>query len=254
MLKDRTAGNLVDEFAKELSSAQRITAARRILDGYADLISEDGAQGSWRGDNFEEFLKDARAAVPAEPVDARGQQVLHGEAVAGLQGPALPRRPSSSPPAVRAIPAADKERFEDRLVKQWDKIINNWVNENEMSVATDYLWGQLSDDTKAHLIGHFVSFVNNSRGSRHEQYRLADRVLRMDESKPAIRAAIRKQAREAAESRFDTDDEYLDEEGIKRVKKSVANAMSRMKTYFEGYDKVARAAVTRYVEQLECDE
>jgi hypothetical protein len=100
------------------------------------------------------------------------------------------------------------------------------------------------------LIEHFVGFINSSRGSRHKQYRLADKVLRRDESVPAIKAAIRKQARGATKNWFDADDEYLYEEGVKRVKKSVANAMSRMKTYFEDYDKVARAAVTKYVEGM----
>jgi hypothetical protein len=42
-----------------------------------------------------------------------------------------------------------------------------------MAVPTQFLWEHLGDETKAHLIGHFVEFVLSNRGTRHPQHRLA---------------------------------------------------------------------------------
>jgi hypothetical protein len=127
-------------------------------------------------------------------------------------------------------------------------VIGNWANENSMSVPTEHLWSRLGAVTEAHLIEHFVDFILSSRSPRFEQYQLADKVLRMEESKDAIKAAVRKEAKRAAKNWFDADD-YSDEEGIKKVKKSVVNALGKMKRYLEEYDKVARGAVTKFVEE-----
>jgi hypothetical protein len=251
-LKTKSAINLAEEYAEDLTQVQRIAAARRILDDYADLLSGDGGEGSWRGENLKEFLKELVKRFPDQWTQADAKFFMD-KLSPDFLNPHYGVLTEFFAPQYEFIPEADKDRFEERLKKQWDKVIGNWVSENSMSVPTEHLWSRLGAETKAHLIEHFIDFILSSRRPRFEQYQLADKVLRMEESKDAIKAAVRKEAKRAAKNWFDADD-YSDEEGIKKVKKSVVNALGQMKRYLEDYDKVARGAVTKFVEEKDQEE
>lgn len=249
-LKDEAAGNLVDEFAEDLLPAQRLTAARRILDKYADLISEGGRDSSWRGENLEGFLKELVKLFPDNwtPAD---QAYFMEKLSRDFKNPHFREMAEFFAPRYEHIPEAEKKKFEERLVKQWDKIIGNWVEENQMSEATEALWDDLDESTQTRLIRHFVDFITSSRQSNHRQHQLARKILKLDDSKPAIKTAVRVLARDAAKSWFDSDPEYLDEEGVKRVKKSVVSALAKVKPYLDDYEPAARGAVSTLVEELQ---
>jgi uridine kinase len=74
----------------------------------------------------------------------------------------------------------------------------------------------------------------------------------MEESKGAIKAAVRKEAKRAAKNWLDVD--YSDEEEIRRAKRSVVNALRTVKRYLEDYDKIARGAVSKFVEEKNQEE
>jgi len=251
-LKKKSAINLAAEYAEDLTQDQRITAARRILDDYADLLSREDGDGSWRSENLTEFLKELVNHFPERWTTADAKFFMD-KLSPDFLNPHYRAMIEYYAPRYKFIPGADRDRFEDRLKRQWDKVIDDWVSENSMSVPTEHLWPQLKAETKSHLIEHFVAFILSSRRPRFEQYRLANKVLLLAESKDDIKAAIRKEAKRATKSWFDADD-YSDEEGIKRVKKSVVNALSKIEHYLEDYSKVARSAVTQFVRDREQDD
>lgn len=246
-LKDREAGNVVDELAQGIPAAQRPAAVRRILENYSQLTVSTG-QTSWRGENIEQFLKELVQRLPAQWTD--GDVCFFMDKLSrDFAGPSFRSMAEFFAPRFHHIPPADKTRFEDRLKKQWDKAINEWVTENYLAIATEPFWDMLSEETKAHLIKHFVGFILSSRGAHHEQYQLAVKVLKKDESDGAIEAALRDQAKESAAFylKFDEEDEDDKDKKTQSTKKAVVRAMAKIEPYYPDYKEVVEEAIDEVV-------
>ncbi|HEV3023778.1 MAG TPA: hypothetical protein VGX76_14990, partial [Pirellulales bacterium] len=150
-------------------------------------------------------------------------------------------------PRYQYLPADEKAKCEQRLTRQWDKVIDDWMSENRMAEATRPLWDHLGDETKKHLIGHFVGFVLSNRGTRHEQYRLADFVLENPESVPAAKKFLRKHAKAAAKPWLE--EGYTDAAGLAKTVKSVMSAMRSMRQYIPDFEATVKAAVEKAAEE-----
>ncbi len=241
-LKDESAKNIVNEFAQELNSVQRVDAVLRIVNSYADITSSTTGDESWRGENLQEFLKELVQRLPNNLTAAESTFFID-KLSKDYQNPHYRWMTEYFAPRYAYLTPEEKAKAEERLTRQWDKIIGDWMSENRMADATRPLWDHLAPDTKNHLIGHFVEFVLSSRGTRHEQYQLAEDVLERDDSKAAAKKVLRKRAKEAAKTWLE--EGYTDEAGMAKTVKSVMNAMRSMRQYIPDFEKTVEAAVAK---------
>jgi hypothetical protein len=116
-LKTKSAINLAAEYAEDLTQPQRIAAARRILDEYADLPSADGGEGSWRGENLKEFLKKLVKHFPDQWTQADAT-FLMDKLSPDFLNPHYGAMTEFFAPHYEFILEADKDLFEERLKKQ----------------------------------------------------------------------------------------------------------------------------------------
>lgn len=137
-------------------------------------------------------------------------------------------------------------------MRQWDKVIGDWMSENRMAESTQPIWPYLGEDIKRHLIGHFVGFVLSNRGNRHEQHVLVDFVLDKNESVPAARKFLKKHAKDAAKPWLEEGN--TDEAGLARTLKSVKSALRSMRQYIPDFEATVKAAVDKAAAEMATDE
>jgi hypothetical protein len=246
-LKDKTSKNIVHELADELTEAQRVESVKRIVTNYAD-IAADGNDDGWRIENLGMFLKELVERLPETLTDA-DTTFFMGKLSRDFQSSHYGPMTENFAPRYVYLNDDDRKKVEERLLRQWDSVIGEWMSENRMAVPTRFLWEYLGEDTKTHLIGHFVGFVLSSRGSRHPQHQLADFVLDKNESVSAAKKALRRQAKETAKSWFE-DAEYRDAEGVKKVEKRVLSALEHMKQYIPDFKEVVSTGVKKSLEEF----
>jgi hypothetical protein len=244
-LKNEDAVNLVHEFADSLEGGERVTAIRRVLDGYADLISDDGRDGSWRGNNLNLFLQELVKRLPNK-LTAADTEFFMKKLSPNFRNRHYREMTTFFAPRYSLLSADDKEKFEQRLCLQWDKVIDNWSDENEMAVATRALWDQFTPKTWTHLYVHYISFLGSSRQTHRDQYAMARAALGKPAGKNALRAAVRRAARKSAKSWFESDDDYKAAGGTEIVKKRVVNTLAKVKPFLPNYEIVVRNAVAKY--------
>jgi hypothetical protein len=121
------------------------------------------------------------------------------------------------------------------------------MSENRMAESARPLWDHLGKETKKHLIGIFVEFVLSNRGTRHPQYRLADHVLKKNDSVPAAKKALGRHARRAARTWIQGG--YADEAGLAKTAKSVTDAMQAMERCIPDFEETIRAAVAKVAKE-----
>jgi hypothetical protein len=239
-LKDEAAKNIVNEFAEELTAAQRADAVLRIVKNYADVASSPNDDEDWRSDNLQEFLKELVARLPGKLTPADSAFFMDKLSKDFQNSHYRPMTEYFAPRYVY-LPAHDKRKYEDRLVRQWDTVIGDWMSENRMAEATRPVWNHLDRDTRKHLIGHFVEFVLSNRGDRHPQYQLADYVLKKKDNVATAKKFLRDHAEEAAKTWMEED--YTDELSPREIMRSVKSAMRSMRRYVPDFEDQIKAAV-----------
>ena len=245
-VKDEAAKNIANEFANALTVPQRVDAIQRVVNNYADIAASSSGEDAWRGENLQEFLKELIDRLPKNLTDADGTFFVE-KLSKDYQSPHYRRMVEYFAARYQYLPVEEKARCEERLMRQWDKVIDDWMSENRMAESTQPLWDYLGDETKRHLIGHFVGFVLSNRGTRHEQYRLADFVLDKAESVPAAKKFLKKHAKAAAKPWLD--EGYTDAEGLKNMVKSVKSALRSMRRYVPDFDATVQAGVEKAAEE-----
>jgi hypothetical protein len=238
--KDEAAKNIVNEFAETFTNPQRIDAVQRIVNNYADIGTSPTGEDAWRGENLQEFLKELIKRLPNNLTVAEATFFVE-KLSKDYQDPYYRRMLEYFAPRYQYLPPEEKAKCEDRLIRQWDKVIDNWMSENRMADSTRPLWDYFDKKTKKYLIRHFVGFVLSDRGTRHDQYRLADFVLKKPESVPAATKVLRTHAKAAAKPWLD--EGYTDAQGLAKTTKSVASAMHSMRQYIPDFDETVKTAV-----------
>lgn len=245
-LRKKGTKNIVNEFAEEFTPAQRIDAVQRIVSNYADIAASLAGEDAWRGENLQELLRELIERLP-DKLTVLDTTFFVEKLSKDYQNPYYRRMVEYFAPRFQYVPAEAKTKCEDRLTHQWDKVIDDWMSENRMAEATRPLWDYLGEEAKKHLIRHFVGFVLSNRGTRHEQYRLADYVLKKAESVPAAKGFLRRHAKAAAKPWLD--EGYTDEQGLAKTMKSVMRAMRSMRQYIPDFEATVKAAVEKAVEE-----
>jgi hypothetical protein len=238
-LTQESAKNIANEYAEDLSASQRIDAVQRIVTDYADITSAPGGDDAWRGENLQEFLKELIERLPNNVTQA--ETTFFGELSQDYQNSHYRRMTRYFAPRYEYLSTDNKVTCEQRLTRQWDKIIGEWMSENRLAESTRPLWDHLRPQTKKHLIGYFVEFVLSNRGMRHEQYQLADFALKKEDSVPAAMEALLKHAKEAAKTLLEDGDTELS--GEAKMKKAVMSAMRSMQQYIPEFEKTVSEAV-----------
>jgi hypothetical protein len=244
-LREEAAKNIVNEFAEAFTNTQRVNAVQRIVNNYADIAASPSGEDAWRGENLQAFLKELIERLPDNFTVADGTFFVE-KLSKDYQSPYYRRMVEYFAPRYQYLPADEKSKCEERLRRQWDKVIDDWMSENRMAESTRPLWDYLGEETKKHLIGYFVEFVLSNRGTRHEQYRLADFVLEKAESMPAAKKLLKKHARAAAKPWLD--EGYTDEVGLAKTVKSVISALRSMRKYIPDFEATVKSAVEKAAE------
>ncbi len=239
-LTDESVKNIVNEFAEKLTRPQKVDALLRILDNYADITASAAGDGSWRGENLQEFLKELLKQLPNAGTEA---EVTFFMRKLSPDFQSRYYRPMTEYLAPRYIylPDKAKEKCEKRLVRQWDKCINDWMSENRMAEVTRLLWDYLGSDTKERLMGYFVEFILSDRRPYYPQCRLADYVLGKRDNVAAAKRSLRQRIKEAAKfwiQRRGTDKPHLAE-----TEEEVTSAMRSMRQYIPGFTNLVKTAV-----------
>lgn len=93
------------------------------------------------------------------------------------------------------LSSEEREMISQRLVKQWNLILGNYDNENEMAEITKPLWNHLNKNAKIEMLSIFVSFVVSSRVPRYPQVRLAEECIKKAKSgdvEEAVKSLLKK--------------------------------------------------------------
>lgn len=236
-LNNKSTKNVVNEFAENFSENQRIQALQRIVSIYGDYAA--GEEKSWKAENLAEFAKEIATRLPAN-FTAADTAFFEDILSTDFRNSHYHELLKLLAPRYQYLAPRTKEKIEDRLKRQWDKIIDEWVAENEMAVPTKALWEYLLSETKDHLIGHFVGFILSNRGLKHEQHRLARFVLQKDDSVPAAELALKNHAKKAARSWFEG--EAITEAYIEKGKSRIEKSLSGMRTYINNFDQIVAQA------------
>jgi hypothetical protein len=240
VLNDKVSENVVDEFAQALQPQERVTAIERIVTNYADVAASQEKDGAWKTKNLTEFLKELVARLPANLTAADTTFFLENlskDFKSTHYGPLT----EYFAPRYQYIDGTERAIIEKRLRKQWDKVIDEWVLENYMSLPTDKLWPYLSEATKNAIIPHFVGFILSHRRANHEQYRLARKVLKEPASVSAAGEALKVNAENSAKSWFEG--EEVDEEYTRKGKSWIKRSLNEMKQYVPDFDGIIDQAV-----------
>jgi hypothetical protein len=239
-LKDSTAGNIVNEFARKLTPSQQVAATQRIVNNIPEYVAAEGNDSEWKRKNLELFLQELIKKLPPAATSA-DTAFFVTKLSRDFQSPYYGPMTEYFEDRYAYLPESERGTVEERLTRQWAKVIDDWMAENRMAKPTSLLWNNLSKDTKKQLIRHFVGFVLSHRRPNHEQYRLARKVLGMSESRAPAAKALREHAKKAAASWFG--DEPIDEDvtakGIRQVKKS----LEKMEPYLDDFDQIISDAV-----------
>lgn len=246
-LNEETAKNIANELAEQLSPTQMVDAVQRIVKDYADVACSPGGDEAWRGENLQEFLKELVERLPANRTEAE-KTFFYDKFSVDFQSPRYRSMIKYFAPRYEYLSAKEKETCEKRLLRQWDRIIGEWMSENRMAEATRPLWDHLGVETKKHLISIFVKFVLSSRGTRHPQYQLADYVLRRDDSVPMAKEALLQHATKATKSWIE--EEYTREDDLEKIEKSVLRAMWHLRQYIPDFEETIKVAVKETVEDV----
>jgi hypothetical protein len=245
-LTDKTAKNIVNEYAEELTQSQKVDAVLRILGDYADITASPSGDESWRGENLQEFLKELLKQLPSARTKAEATFFLL------RLSPDFQSRyyqPMTEYFASRYVflPAEMREKCEARLIRQWDGCIGDWMSENRMAEVTRLLWDYLGSDTKERLVGYFVEFILSDRRPYFPQHRLADYVLGKGDNATAAKRFLSQRIKEAAKfwiQRRGTDKTHLAE-----TEKEVTSAMRSMRQYIPDFTNLVKAAVRKAADE-----
>ena len=115
---------------------------------YADITSAPSGDDSWRGENLQEFLKELIEHLPANLTAAEATFFVD-KLSKDYQNPHYRRMAEYFAPRYVYLPADEKVKCEERLTRQWDKIIGDWMSENRLAESTRPLWGHLGGNQEA---------------------------------------------------------------------------------------------------------